>query len=104
MITITNKREFYEEIADGVPVIADFTAFWCAPCKLQTPILSELESGLNGKVKIIKIDVDENAELADELKVKAVPTMLIYKNGKLADKSVGLSTKAVLSEKLIGYL
>lgn len=104
MIQITDSNEFYDEINCDAPVIADFTARWCAPCKMQTPILTEFEKGLNGRVKVIRIDVDENAPLADQLGIREIPTLLIYKNGILTDRAVGLSTKAALSEKIITYI
>jgi len=104
MIQITDKAEYYKQIKSKMPVIADFTAAWCAPCKMQKPILAEFENGLKGKIKIITIDVDENAELADELGVKVIPSQFIYDNGVLADKTAGLSTKAALSEKVIYYI
>lgn len=104
MIKITDRKEFYNEIKGETLVVADFAAAWCAPCKMQSPILSEFEKNLDGKVKILKVDVDENAELADELNVTAVPSLFIYKNGEFIDKIVGLTTKAVLAEKLIAYV
>lgn len=104
MIKITSKTEFFDELKSSVPVVADFTAAWCAPCKMQTPVLAEFEKNLGGKVKVICVDVDENAELADELGIKAIPTLLIYKDGTLIDKTTGLNGLAALSEKLIAYV
>lgn len=104
MIQITDKAEYYKQIKSTIPVNADFTAAWCASCKMQKHILAEFENGLKGKIKIITIDVDENAELADELGVKVIPSQFVYDKGVLADKTAGLSTKAALSEKVIYYI
>ncbi len=104
MIKITSKTEYYNELKSNVPVVVDFTAAWCAPCKMQTPVLINFEKTLGGKIKVICVDVDENAELADELGVKVIPTLLIYKDGNLIDKATGLNGSAALSEKLITYV
>lgn len=86
------------------PVLVDFWATWCNPCRMQTPILEELAEELKDKVKVVKVDVDENEKLAYELKIRSIPTLYLYKDGNLVEKSVGLTSKALLSEMIIKYL
>ncbi|TDQ39177.1 thioredoxin [Aureibacillus halotolerans] len=95
-VTDTNFRE---ETGDGL-VLVDFWATWCGPCKMIAPVLDELSEDLNGKVKIAKIDVDENQETAGQYGVMSIPTMLVFKNGEVVDKAVGYQPKEALAELL----
>jgi len=101
---ILGKEELDKVLADNSLTLVDFYASWCAPCKMQTPLLIEFNQEMAGKVKIIKIDVDQNPELANKYSVESIPTIILFKNGKKKEKTVGLTTKATLSEMLIKYL
>lgn len=91
---------FKDIIDSDVPVLIDFFADWCGPCKMQAPILSELKSDLGDGIKIIKIDVDQNQSLAQKLGVQSIPTLMIYKFGKLQWSAAGVRTKAALKSIL----
>ena len=101
---ILGKIEFFDTLKKNSITIADFYASWCGPCKLQTPILVEFQEEMQEKVKIIKIDVDQNPDIASEYGVQSIPTLAIFKDGELKEKLVGLSSKSSISEALIKYL
>ena len=101
---ITSEEEFKKEIATDVPVLVDFWATWCNPCKMQAPILHEFAEEMGEKIKVIKVDVDEVSSLCYEYSVASIPTLMVFKKGELLDKTIGLTTKAGLSELIIKYL
>lgn len=101
---IFTKDQLKEIIKSSTPTLVDFYATWCGPCKMQTPILHEFKEELANKVNIVKVDVDQNPELASEYAVQSIPTLIMFKNGQLKEKMVGLTTKATLSEMLIKLL
>jgi thioredoxin 1 len=82
-------------------VIVDFHAAWCSPCKMQTPILKEVATELGDKVRIIKIDVDQNSEIAGKYGIQSVPTLIIFKNGKLVWRQSGVVSKSKLMSVLL---
>lgn len=82
------------------PVLVDFWAPWCGPCKAIAPILDELADELGDKVSICKVDVDNNSEIAGKFNIRAIPTLLIFKGGEVADQVVGMTSKADLQSKL----
>jgi thioredoxin 1 len=95
------KGNFETIINDSRPVIVDFHALWCSPCKMQSPILKEVAAELGESVKIIKIDVDQNNEIAGRYNVQSVPTLIIFKNGKLIWRQSGVVSKNQLKSVLI---
>ena len=101
---ILGVDEFNKAIKENLLVLADFYASWCAPCKMQTPILAEFQEEMAGKLKVVKVDVDQNPELASKFSVQSIPTLILFKGGELKQKTVGLSAKAMLSEMLIKYI
>ena len=87
------KGNFNSIINEPKPVLIDFHALWCGPCKVQSPILKEVASEMGDKVKVIKIDVDQNPELATRYQIQGVPTLMIFKNGEVKYRQAGLHTK-----------
>ena len=84
---------------DNISVV-DFWAEWCGPCKMITPIIDELSSELEGKAKIGKVNVDTNPNVSMQYGVRSIPTILIFKNGEVVDKHVGVTTKQALLQKI----
>jgi thioredoxin 1 len=94
------KGKFDSLIHDIRPVVVDFHALWCSPCKMQSPILKEIATELVDKIKVIKIDVDQNSEIASRYNIKSVPT-LIVKNGKQVWRQSGVVSKDQLYSVLM---
>lgn len=95
--------KFKELIASNIPVLVDFFAEWCGPCKTMTPILHELKSMKGEKVKIVKIDVDKHQELASYYQIQSVPTLMIFKDGKQLWRQSGVIRANDLSNILAEY-
>lgn len=92
-----NVADFQKEVLDSkIPVLVDFFAVWCGPCKMQTPVLEEMAGVWEGKVKIIKIDVDSNQDLAAEYNVMSIPTLIVFKSGKPLQQLIGFQSKEKL--------
>lgn len=87
-------------LQSGKPVIVDFWAAWCGPCRMLHPIIDEIEKELGDKIVIAKVDVDNNQEYAAKYGVRNIPTVLIFKGGEIAEKQVGVAPKNVYLEKL----
>jgi thioredoxin 1 len=93
-----DKNNFQNDVLDAKePVVVDFWAEWCGPCKMIGPALEDISSEMGGKVKIAKLNIDENPELAAQFGVRSIPTLLIFKGGEVADMKVGAAPKTALS-------
>ena len=100
-----NTENFKTVIAAAAtPVLVDFWAPWCGPCKAIAPILDELAEEFAGKLRIAKVNIDENDTLAAEHGIRAIPTMLLFKGGQVAEQFVGMVPKATLKDKITAKL
>ncbi len=86
------------------PVMVDFWAAWCGPCRMVAPIMDQLTSEFEGKAVITKVDVDANQEFAAKYGVRNIPTVLVFKNGEVVEKQVGVAPKSVYAEKINAHL
>lgn len=94
------QGNFQKIIGGATPVLVDFHAVWCQPCKMQTPILQEFAREVGDKVKVIKIDVDKNPEIAQRFQIQGVPTLAMFKNGNLVWRQSGVTPKSGLMDVL----
>jgi thioredoxin 1 len=99
-VTITDANFESEVIKSNIPVLIDFWATWCGPCKAIAPIVEDLAKEYDGKVKVGKVDVDDNQQTAIKYGIRSIPTLLIMKNGKVNDTIVGAVPKTQIVQKL----
>jgi thioredoxin 1 len=95
-----SEGSFQTEVLDSnIPVLVDFTAVWCGPCKMLDPVVKQLAEAWEGKVKVVKLDVDDNPHLAMDYQVMGVPTLMLFKNGKPVERVTGYQPKDRLEKK-----
>ncbi|MDE6302606.1 MAG: thioredoxin [Clostridia bacterium] len=99
MEIVLNSDNFDETISEGV-VLVDFWATWCGPCKMLAPNIEAIAEEYDGRVKVCKVDVDENPDLAQRFGIYSIPSVFIFKNGEVTDKLVGFRAKSQIAEVL----
>jgi len=104
MALVITDSKFDELLQSNKPLVVDFWAEWCGPCKMIGPIIEELALEYEGKVTIGKMDVDDNNEVPTRFGIRNIPTLLFFKNGHLVDKQVGAAQKSALAQKVEALL
>ena len=100
-----NDSNFETEVKNSdVPVLVDFWAPWCGPCRKLSPIIDDIAGELEGKVKVVKVNTDENMKLTQEFSISGIPSLLIFKNGEAVERLVGLMQKNQLISNIEKYL
>lgn len=94
------KGKFETLIDQDTPVLVDFYADWCGPCQMMAPVLKEVAQEMGDKVKVIKIDVDKNQPIAQRFGVRSIPTLILFKNGKIVENKAGVMTKRNLTQMI----
>jgi len=101
-VTDTNFKE--EVLESEVPVLVDFWAPWCGPCRMVAPVVEEIADQYDGKVKVVKLNTDENPNVASQYGIRSIPTLMIFKGGQRVDMVVGAVPKTTLANTLEKYL
>ena len=98
-VTVTDQTFDADVIKSSIPVLVDFWAVWCGPCRMQDPILHELEKEYDDKIKIAKLNVDENPQTAANFGIMSIPTLMLFKNGQIVKQMIGVQSKEKLMEE-----
>lgn len=99
--TKVTERTFTQDVIEApVPVVVDFWAAWCGPCRLIAPVVEELAGAYDGRVKFVKLDVDENPDLAVRYNVMSIPTLGVFRGGKMVDRIIGYMPKTDLMQRI----
>lgn len=101
---ITDANFDDEVLKSDVPVLVDFWADWCYPCKMIAPVVEEISKEFSGKIKVAKLDTDQNQRTAVQYGISGIPTLLLFKNGQIVDRIVGVVPKNNITDKLNYYL
>jgi thioredoxin 1 len=105
LITHTSDASFKTDVLEaGTPVLVDYWAEWCGPCKAIAPILDEVSKDYNGKLRVAKMNVDENRDVPAKFGIRGIPTLMLFKNGQLAATKVGALSKAQLTAFIDSHL
>ena len=105
MVKEIGDNNFNEEIANSsVPVVVDFWASWCGPCKMLSPVIDELSEEFGEKVKFTKVNVDDNPEVSSKFSVSSIPTVIIFKDGKVSGSFVGFKPKQLVKADIEKYI
>ena len=99
-IEVTDASFDDDVLKSDIPVLVDFWAVWCAPCRMIAPIVEELAAEKEGTLKVAKVDVDNNPEIAMKFGIRSIPTLLIFNNGQVVDQMIGGVAKAMIESKL----
>lgn len=105
MVNAINDTNFDNEVINSkVPVVVDFWASWCGPCKMLAPVMEQVSEELKGKAKFVKVNVDENPVAANEYRIASIPTVMVFKNGKKIDALVGFRPKNEIKSAIEQYI
>jgi thioredoxin 1 len=103
MVAPVSDKSFQADVLQSKePVLVDFWAEWCGPCRTVAPVLEEVAGELKGKLKIVKLNVDENPETAAKYGIQSIPTLMIFKNGEMASRQIGAAPKAKIVQWITG--
>jgi len=103
MVAPVSDKSFQADVLQSKePVLVDFWAEWCGPCRAVAPVLEEVAGELKGKLKVVKLNVDENPETAAKYGIQSIPTLMIFKNGEMASRQIGAAPKAKLVQWING--
>ena len=104
-VAIVNDGNFSTEVLESdIPVLVDFWADWCGPCKMVSPVLDKLAPEFQGRLKVAKLNVDENRQIANQYGIMSIPTLIIFKDGQIKDTIMGALPEAKLRQRLEGSL
>lgn len=93
VVTVTEDTWEQEVLKSDTPVLVDFWAQWCGPCRMVAPVLDQIAEEMDGKVRIVKLDVDANQQIAYQFQVQSIPTFILFKGGQMADRMMGAAPK-----------
>jgi thioredoxin 1 len=94
VVTVTEQNWEQEVLKSDTPVLVDFWAQWCGPCRMVAPVLDQIADEMDGKVRVVKLDVDANQQIAYQFQVSSIPTFILFKDGQMADRMMGAMPKA----------
>jgi thioredoxin 1 len=94
VVTLSEDNWEQEVLKSDTPVLVDFWAQWCGPCRMVAPVLDQIASEMDGKVRVAKLDVDSNQKIAYQFQVSSIPTFILFKNGQMADRMMGAMPKS----------
>jgi thioredoxin 1 len=105
MVKAITQREWQAEVLNSpIPVLVDFWAVWCGPCRLIAPIVEELARQYEGKLKVYKVDIDQEQSLAIQYGIMSIPTLLLFKNGQVVEQIVGAPPKSAIEQRIAKHL